>query len=280
MKRVPLTLLAALLLAPAIAGAQPNGIRIKQGETLQYNVRAEVEVSELVGEREEVLRAETGGVAELRAQKVGRRQIEWSYETPEVRLIRVTSTMEPGASAETTVEKRSGKVSTDSRGRVVSGLKGSTKSTESLTGLMEAMHRNLVKAWFQPKIFRRMKPGDTWTEQRDERINVEDLGIAMRARYAVDYRFDGIVDTLGMKAIRVTWRAGAMTIDGSRTMNGASVPILGDGEHSGTSYFSTIDGLMLAGTSENTVDIRVASPEKDGRVIPMSWRMRSASVRK
>jgi hypothetical protein len=279
MKWSRFTLVAIAVLLPAIAISQPKTIRIRKGESLEYAVKAAIEVTELAGDKEKTLRAETGGIAHLTAQKVSGRKIEWSYETPDVKLIRVTSTMEPGASAETTVQAKEGKVATDNRGRVISGLHRRTGS-ESLTSLMEAMHRTLVKLWFQPAIFRRMKPGDKWSERRDERIAVEDLGIDVRARYRVDYRFDGIVDTLGMKAIRVTWRAGEMAIEGTRTSEGRKDPVQGDGEHFGTSYFSTIDGLMLAGTSDNVVDIRVSSPTGDGSVIPLTWRLRSESLRR
>ncbi|MBC8144555.1 MAG: hypothetical protein H7X80_03150, partial [bacterium] len=150
----------------------------------------------------------------------------------------------------------------------------------SLAAMMEAMHRTLVKLWFQPEIFRKKKPGDTWVEKRDERIRVDDLGIDVRTRYDVAYRFDGIVDTLGIKAIRLSWTAGHMKIEGTRSLEGKATPVTGDGDHRGTSYFSTIDGLMLLSQSENTVDLRVPASDGSGRVIPMMWRMRSEAIRK
>jgi hypothetical protein len=176
------------------------------------------------------------------------------------------------------VESTKGTISTDSRGRVVSGLRLS--ESESLTPLMEAMHRSMVKLWFQPAIFRKLKPGDTWTEKRDDRIVVADMGIDVHARYNVDYHFDGIVDTLGIKAVRVTWHAARMTIAGTRTVDGKSSPVEGDGDHYGTSYFSTIDGLVLATVSDNTVDLRVTPKNGSQPAIPMTWRLHSESLRR
>jgi hypothetical protein len=277
--RIAVVALLGLLLLPALLEAQTKAIRIRQGESLEYDVRAEIEVTELAGDREAVLRAVTGGVAQLKARRVSREKIEWTYETPEVRLVRVTGTMEPGEASETTVQAKTGRVATDSRGRLVSSLKSGSNG-ESLTAMMEAMHRNLVKLWFQPAMLRGKHPGDTWSENRDERIRISEMGIDVRTRYAVAYRFDGIVDTLGTKAVRVSWSAQQMKIDGTRTIDGVRSPVRGDGDHVGTSYFSTIDGLLLASVSENSVDIRVAPSNGGGGVIPMTWRLRSESIRR
>lgn len=262
----------------AHAVAQPKAIKIRQGESIEFHVRAAIEVTELVGDAESSLRAETGGIAMLRARRVSRRKIEWTYETPDVKLTRVTSTAEPGESDETTVKTKTGKISTDVRGKLVKVT--TPKTSKSLASLMEAMHSSLVKLWFQPQIFHKKRPGDSWSENRDEQIGVDELGINVRTRYEVTYRFDGIVDTLGVKAIRLSWTAGHMTIEGTRTVDGKTSPVVGDGEHTGTSYFSTIDGLMLASQSENSVDLRVSSTDEGGRVIPMMWRMRSESIRR
>ncbi|HVK39670.1 MAG TPA: hypothetical protein VNA88_14135 [Candidatus Kapabacteria bacterium] len=278
MKTLRLAMAALGLLLPGFLPAQQGAIRIKQGETLEYNVRAEFEVTEVVGDREAVLRAVTGGVAELHARRVTRQKIEWSYETPEVKLVRVTSTMEPGASTETMVQAKAGRLATDGRGRVVAGLRAG-RDDASLTAMMEAMHRSLVRLWFQPTLLRGKRPGDTWSEKRDERLRIAEMGIDVRARYTVVYRFDGIIDTLGGKAVRISWSAEEMAIDGTRTIDGVVAPVLGDGDHQGSSYYSTIDGLLLASSSENVVDIRV-SPGDGGGVIPMTWRLRSESTRR
>lgn len=277
MNRAVLALATCLLVSPTLLIAQPKSIRIKQGESIEYNVRAEIEVSETIaGGAEKLLRAETGGVAHLRARRVSRKKIEWSYETPEVKLIRVSSTMEPGEPDETTVQTKAGKILTDDRGRVTSTV-ATIPPTQSLASLMEAMHRSLVKTWFQPAIFRKLRPGDKWTEERNEHIQVDELGIDVQTSYSVDYTFDGIVDTLGVRALRVSWHAGQMSIEGTRVVDGIVSPVAGDGDHYGTSYFSTVDGLMLVSQSENSVDIRVR--RADG-VIPMTWRTRSRSIRR
>lgn len=269
-------MLAVGLLLPMVLEAQPRSIRIRQGTSVEYSVQAEIEMKEVVGDRESMVRAVTGGIFELTARRVSRQKIEWTYQTPEIRVVRVSSTGPGEGGAETTVEARSGRLATDSRGRVVSGRSG---TSASLTPMIEALQRGLVQLWFQPAIFRGMKPGQTWSEKRDERIRVDDMGIDIRARYTVGYRFDGIVDTLGTKAVRVSWSTDRMQIDGQRTSNGVSSPVRGDGDHFGTSYFSTIDGLLLACVSENSLDVRV-SPEQGGGVIPMAWRLRSESTRR
>jgi hypothetical protein len=261
-----------------IALGQSDKIKVRKGDRFTYKVQAEMEFTEMSGEREDMMRVETGGPAELQARKVSKKSIEWSYDSPDVRLQRSQSTVDREHSTDTTIAGKQQNFTTDA----VGNMRGGKTSTQSIsTGtLSESIHKNVVKQWFLPKIFRKLKPGDTWQENFDDQVTINELGLNVRTQYTVIYTFDGIVDTLGTKAMRIRSHAASMKIAGKRSVAGNSMPVEGDGDHYGTAYYSTIDGLLLVSNSENQLDMHVASSQSPGsRIIPMTWRLKAEAVR-
>jgi hypothetical protein len=265
-------LFTLLLLAVAQhALAQPSSIKVRKGDQIDFTVRAEVEVTEILGDSERTFRAQADGPARLTVERITRGNIRWTYSTPELRLDSSAARLMSIDS----VHALAVRFSTDRRGNV----SGSGRRLRDLAPLMESVHRSILFLWFQPGIFRKMRPGATWTENRSESIVLEGLGIDAQAKFAVRYSFDGMADTLGVRAIRLRWSAPTMAIRGTRVIDGHSHPLQGDGEHSGIAYFSTIDGLLLAGVTESIVDMRIPS-EGRGGAMPTMWRLHSASIRR
>ena len=271
-----------LVLVFAIAGAagadaQTTAKKPEKGERFSYQVESEVEITEITSQDEKSLRATATGLAELRARKLSKKRIEWTYSAEPVRL-RVSNTIGPGRPRDTTVRGTSRVFLTDASGAPVTQANTRITSSE-ISGILDGIQQNMIKRWILPSKMRAMKPGDTWEEERSDEVTVPDVGMVLDSRFTVAYTFDGIVDTLGIKAVRVRSRSSSVSIRGSRTIDGAKMKLEGDGgSHLGTSYYSTIDGVLLASRSENEVDIRVTGSGESAD-IPMTWRQRASAMR-
>jgi hypothetical protein len=269
--------LLCCLVSAAAADAQPLDRKPKNGERFSYNVESEVEITEISPDDEKTMRATAVGVAELRARKVSNRRIEWTYSAEPLRL-RVTNTIGPGRARDTTIRGTSRVFVTDAGGTPVSST-ASRIAGSDLSSVLEGIQQNMIKRWILPTTMRKMKPGDGWTEERRDEVKLPEVGMVLDTRFTVNYVFDGIVDTLGIRAVRVRSQSNSMAIRGTRLVDGQKVKLEGDGgSHIGTSYYSTVDGVLIASRSENEVDVRVRSSDSVSG-IPMTWRQRATAMR-
>jgi hypothetical protein len=275
--RTILLALVCAIIGAAGANAQTAAKSPEKGERFSYHVESEVEITEINAQDEKWLRATATGVAELRARKLSKKRIEWTYSAEPVRL-RVSNTIGPGRARDTTVSGTSRIFLTDATGAPVSPSHTRISSSE-ISGILDGIQQNMIKRWILPSTMRKMKPGDTWQEERSDEVHVADVGMVLDSRFTVSYTFDGIVDTLGIRAVRVRSQSQSVSIRGSRTINGTKMKLEGEGgSHLGTSYYSTIDGVLIASRSENEVDIRVTRSGEAGD-IPMTWRQRASAMR-
>lgn len=275
--KIYLLALVCALIATTGAIAQTSSV-VKKGEKFSYNVESEVEITEIAAGDERTMHAMVEGIAELTARRVTSKRIEWTYSAEPVHL-RVTNSIGPGVARDTTVRGTSRVFVTDAKGTPLTG--GAPKAGgDRLSGVLEGIQQSMIKRWILPATMRRMTPGDSWSEERSEDVSVADIGMTLDTRFTVLYTFDGIVDTLGTRAVRVRSMSESMTIRGNRTLDGKKMNLEGDGgSHLGTSYYSTIDGMLLASRSESEVDIRVTTVGDSGSSIPMTWRQRASAMR-
>lgn len=251
---------------------------VKKGEKFSYNVESEVQIVEIGAGDERMLHAMVAGVAELTARRVTGKRIEWTYNAEPAQL-RVLNSIGPGTTRDTTIKGTSRVFVTDAKGAAVNSTNRKSKG-DHLSGILDGIQQSMIKRWILPATMRKMKPGDTWNEVREEEIALTDVGMTLDSRFTIRYTFDGIVDTLGTNAVRVRSESQAMAIRGNRLLDGKRMQLEGEGgSHIGISYYSTIDGMLLASQSESEVDIRVTTVGDSGGSIPMTWRQRASAMR-
>ncbi len=267
MTRTLFSLVAAGLLASAVAHAQSPSITVKQGTSITYRVKGSTDMTQSMMGQEMTVNLSNDGNLILASKKVADDRLDWTSQLKNVK-VKVKSPM-PMGKGDTTITTRPKPFVTDRTGRVLEGELEAVGSAQILQGGLQQ--------FFAPIINRNLQAGETWeTDRTDTTVN---MGVSIITRTRLRYTYDGKVDTLKQKAVRLRVEIVEMTLSGGGTVPQAGEAKI-DGEGSGTStlYYSERDGLLLAATQDNTSTMRMELSAAS-MTIPITYKLHSTVVR-
>ena len=150
---------------------------------------------------------------------------------------------------------------------------------ERSAGGQTGMQMFMEKEWLNKNV------GDTWSDHLRDTIQidgtetkVESANIIMEIK--TDYTFEGHVDTLGHKTVRIRYVINQVSMDGTVTApNGGETTIKSDGQGSGVFYYDVDDLLQVATQSITDVEMELGMP-KTGKTIDITQHMVAMMARK
>jgi hypothetical protein len=280
--KITITFLTCLA-ATTLLYAQPAAIKVAEGKAIAYQTQMEMEVMVQMGGGGGSARSQANGIIDLMPTKVAKKQIEWSYGSSEMHLL-MDDPASPGSSIDTSVEMRPVTFVTDASGNLLSQSRMTAPSAQMQAMMMfqQGMQGSVLRQYFSPLIGKKLKRGQSWDLPMKDTISVEALGMKLNTGTITTYTFERVVDTLGKKAARVRLETSVMKVDGTiiPPNQGISVSLDGDGSMVGTYYYSTTDGLLIAGSGETEMNLRAVLDGEQKMVLPMVMKSKSSVVRK
>lgn len=149
------------------------------------------------------------------------------------------------------------------------------RSAGGQTGMQMFMHKD----WLDKNV------GDTWSDHLQDTIRIdgkeskaESANIRLEVR--TDYTFEGHVDTLGHKTVRIRYVINQVSMDGTITAaDGGETTIKSDGQGSGVFYYDVEDFLQVATQSITDVKMQLGLPVS-GKTIDITQHMVAMMARK
>lgn len=157
-----------------------------------------------------------------------------------------------------------------------------TRMIENTSSRQSAMQMFMQKSWLEKSV------GDSWTEESLDTINADDVGFGqggMKGKvYLVThtktrYTYQGTVDTLGMKAVRVKYELLELDMAGEMNAKEVEISLSSKGSGTGMYYYSVDDRLQLAGSSDLTTSSVISMPAMS-QSMPMKQHIMMSLVRR
>lgn len=275
------TFSAAFLLLAMAAGtlhAQTKALSVKQGAEYKYESKISLEQTVSMAGTESATNGTVTSSPVLRAEKVAKSSIAWACD-PGSNHLQMSGEMLPGGKLDTTVNFIPSRFSTDLRGsRIASDSADMGKTLSAVIG--GPAFNKLFDTWFSPVLARDVKPGGSWDEQHVDTVVNGMIGIQIKTATTTHYTYDGLVDTLGGKYMRVRTKVTSMTIAGSGSFGGMNMVIDGDGTCSSDLYYTAADGILKVSNIDCLSNYRMAVNGDGQMVIPVSQRVTGSMVRK
>lgn len=157
-----------------------------------------------------------------------------------------------------------------------------TRMLENTSSRQSAMQMFLSSEWLQKK------EGDSWEEESTDTINADDVAfgqagmkgkVFLITRTKTRYTYQGTVDTLGMKAVRLKYELLELDLSGTMEAKELEITLASKGSGTGTYYYSVDDRLQLAGSSDLSTSSTIAIPSMS-QSMPMKQHVLTTLVRK
>ena len=120
--------------------------------------------------------------------------------------------------------------------------------------------------WFLPSNAQYREVGEEWSSESTDTMSF-DMGPNMDINFVIHtdmiYTYQGIVDTLGVSAVRLDWRTAAFSMDGGFGIPGEegtsmTLSMKGTGDIQGVTYYSMEDRVQYAQLMENSLSVTVS----------------------
>lgn len=269
--------IAASALAFALfLGGTANGqdqITVRKGANFDYTTSLDVNISQSMQGQEMVITAVADGVSSVRAQKVDRNSINWTYQVRDMRLKFNAGMM---GTRDTTLTLAPVPFVTSRKGVITTR----PVLEDVLPGVpgMDILFN--VEQFFLPNIFSVMTPGQTWETTRHDTSSAG--GLETVTTQILRHTYQGTVDTLGVSTHRVHSEATTYVIEGAGNMQGMDMSLSGDGTVVSDSYISARDGLLIASarTAQLNARMSLSGMGSEPMLIPMTTVQKLFIVRK
>lgn len=265
--------IALLAAGPLFAQSKVN---VRGGDRFSYNADSELNITQLMQGQEMSVKLTSKGTTELMVKKTGKDRIQWSIGMPSMHIT-TTSDMMPGAGMDTSFSSEPADFVTDLKGNVIEEPKISENMLKTFSGLQGGG----LEQMFLPATAKSSRQGDTWEVTETDTVpNPMLAGSDMYIERTTTYYYDGPVDTMQTRAVRIRAEVTSMSISGSSEMMGAQISVEGDGDMSTTSYFSEKDGLLLSSRASGVISLRlVVTSESETEVVPIEYAMSATTTR-
>ena len=120
-----------------------------------------------------------------------------------------------------------------------------------------------------------MKAGESWTSNKVDTMN--QAGGKLMVTSATTYTVGNEVDTLGYKCVRLMTK-GKASIKGEGAQMGAKLFFEGEGPTSGVVYFAPKEGLLVAMTADNDMEMTIAVTGPQNMTIPQTTATKTSLV--
>lgn len=275
MKRTLFLGLALSILGTSGLMAQDK-ITVKGGNKFDFTFSGDMNVTQSMAGQEMTVASTMNGGVHMMANKVGKDEIDWSYGVSDMK-VSTKSEVLPGGGQDTTITMEPVPFRTDMNGKI----KQNAALGEALQMFSSGVQGFAPQQMFSPAIGRSLKKGQTWEESSIDTVHNPMMGDgAMVIERTTRYTYDGPVDTLKNKAIRIRSEITSMSLTGSASMMGMDVKIDGDGSANMVSYYGAKDGILLATIGDNETNMRMAMTGQAEMLIPITMSMTSRMVRK
>ena len=158
---------------------------------------------------------------------------------------------------------------TDRAGKFKSIQLGGDDSSESGGGLMSMMMNGSSRStqgpgWFMPEMMVKRKVGESWKDSAEDTTTAQiraGMNIDLIIRTNMSYTYEGVVDTLGVRAARLNWSIDSISFEGSVDVPGTTMTIDLDGKGTGTgvTYYSLADRILTAQSEDMEMTQTVAA---------------------
>jgi hypothetical protein len=117
-----------------------------------------------------------------------------------------------------------------------------------------------------------LKPGDKWTKERTDSIDIKQMGGKMGVKGQTEYTFGQKEKIDGMDLIKVTFTA-TLGIGGKGNMMGMDIFMEGTGVSSGELYFDPATGVIYTNKGNIEMDINMAITGAQSMTMPMNQKI-------
>lgn len=157
-----------------------------------------------------------------------------------------------------------------------------TRMMESAANRQSAMQMFMQEGWLDKQA------GETWEEETLDTIDAKDVSfgpgtmtgsLKLITRTRSRYTYEGSVDTLGTKAVRLKYELLELSMNGGMEAKEVQIDITSNGTGNGTFYYSVDDRLQLAAVSDLTMSSVIAMPSMN-QTMPMKQRVMTTIVRR
>lgn len=149
-------------------------------------------------------------------------------------------------------------------------------------GGQTGMQMFLQKDWLNKTV------GDTWSDNLLDTVQIDSIptksGRSTESAYLVldiktDYTYEGDVDTLGRKTVRISYKINEIKMEGKIITSGNEMTITSNGTGSGVFYYDIADHLQVATRTLTKVEMMIGMPSAD-TYLPVSQTMTVDMTRK
>ncbi|MEO5929303.1 MAG: hypothetical protein ABIR47_05180 [Candidatus Kapaibacterium sp.] len=265
------------MITAGTAFSQTGTLGVKKGTKATYEMSTKSDVVQTVQEQDLTVNSTGTATLELGVKNIARDHIDWTFTLAKMRLM-MGSPASPSMKKDTTVKGTPMPFTTDLNGKVISMFSPEANQTGKM---MMGFRKTSVTEFFSPTLTRTLKPGDSWEENSIDTIeNAQLQGVKIYVSRTTKYTFDGGVDTLKAKTVRLRTEVTSMSISGTGSIQGLKLDIHGDGISTAISYYTASDGLLLVSGSVGEMNMRVMSTGQVEMVIPVVYKFSSSTVRK
>ncbi|MDB5033178.1 MAG: hypothetical protein JWQ98_419 [Chlorobi bacterium] len=267
---------AISMITAGTAFSQTNALGVKKGSRATYEMSTKSDVVQTVQGQDLTVNSTGTATLELGVRNLAKDHIDWTFTLAKMRLV-MGSPSAPSMKKDTTVRGKPMPFTTDLNGKVTAMFSPEADQTGKM---MMGLRRTSVAEFFSPALTRTLKPGDSWEEKSTDTIeNAQLQGAKIYVERTTKYTFDGDVDTLKAKTVRLRTEVTSMSISGAGSIQGLKLDIHGDGTSTATNYY-TGDGLLLVSGSIGEMNMRVMTTGQVEMVIPITYKFSSSTVRK
>jgi|GEM_PF-5485661 len=255
------------VLTTALLQAQPTTITVKKGATITYRILGSTEITQSMMGQEMKIGFSNDGKLILANKNVGSDRLEWTSQLKNVK-VKVQSQL-PIGGGDTTITSSPKPFATDRSGHLMEGELESSDMMQVLQGGLQQ--------FFAPIINRGLQVGESWETSRTD--TTAKMGLNIISHTKLRYVYDGVVDTLKQKALRLRMEIVEMTITGGGSLaQVGEATIDGEGSGNSTLYYSNRDGMLIAATQNNESTMRMEFSAAS-MTIPMTYKLQSTVVR-
>lgn len=163
----------------------------------------------------------------------------------------------------------------------------SNLSRELTRMLQNTSSRQSAMQMFMPEEWSAKKVGETWEDASLDTIDAENVmfgegmegNLFLITRTRTRYTYEGTVDTLGMKAVRLRYELIELDLSGQFSAQGLETNLASKGKGTGVFYYAAEDRVQLAGTSDLTTNSTITMPTMN-QTMPMKQHVITTMARR
>ncbi len=272
MQRI-LSIVSLMALVTITSLVAQDKLVVKAGKTFTYITSAQMDITQSMAGQEMSMTNSSEGTTVLKVMKLGNGTIDWTFAVPRIRTKMSNPMM---GEMDTTLSVKPTPFSTTVQGEVTGGS-SIADAMESIGGGTGAQ-KLTVGEFFSPTLSAILTPGTTWDKTTvDTTMN---NGVEIHIARTIRYTFDGVVDTLKTRTVRVRAESTSMTLEGKGEVQAFNLEVNGDGRMHSISYYSIKDGMLVATSSETEIDARAVVSGAQNMIIPSTYKIASSMHRK